>query len=479
MSSLKRINSSALSELIVHRKSHIISIILLGISGLTYLNTTMNKGSEPEPYFLSIMFFFFSLCPLFFTCVNVFKDMHDVPSADVQMAMPLSARERFLSKMMTIGYVWFFPFLAFFSFGNIGSSILNSVFQMGYSYSNPAPVPEMIAANMNIMLQGISCSLFIIGVCVLSACCIGSKAESIYLPGILMITISLLPSQTSDFIRRKFANASTFGSSSGLLKIFGFSSIFCDTDEPFYILTLTLNCIFSVLLIFIAMRAYEKRDAKTVGYPVVYKVFFEFVLCSSLAVIFQLIHTNYGVEIIPLFIFYVGSLILRMIVSRKDITLVKILQWTGLFAAYYAVFIVFSFAACVTGGFGMKNITPDTSSFPAKAKYSCCMNFNQNDYQNSSISEAILSEDDVKDIAKICSEYIGKQNRSENFFTDSMIFGFSKHRNKYAVCSVTINSNNPNRDYYGTVYYANIRLTKKDAGELKKKLSSVCKSEDQ
>lgn len=475
MGSFKRINRSALSELIVHRKSHIISLILLGISGLTYLNTTMIKGDTPDPYYLSLFFFFISLFPLFFICVNVFKDMHDVPSADVQMAMPLSAKERFLSRIMTIGYVWFFPFLTFSSFGNIGSSILNQFSE--HYHSSPAAISEMFAENLKIILVGICFSLFIIGVTVLCACCVGSKTESIYLPGILMITISVLPFETVNFIKSKFANISTESSSYNILKIFGFSGILNDFEDPFSVLFNILNCILSVLLIIIAMHAYEKRDARTVGYPIVYKVFFEVVLCSSLAVMFQLIHSsNYGVEIIALLIFFTGSIILRMIVSRKDITLIKILKWSGMFAVYYVLFLAFAFAACKTGGFGLKNQTPDTSKYSSKSEYTCYISFYGFDYQNYSLNNVIISEDEVLETAKICTDYIEKQNSSNYYFTDTMLYGLSRHYKDYITCYVSIDHG---KKYSSNIYQAEIKLRRKDADKLMEKLSSLDHSNDQ
>ncbi|MDD6826090.1 MAG: hypothetical protein PUE12_08275 [Oscillospiraceae bacterium] len=488
MSSFSRINKSALSELIVHKKSHIISMLLLGISGFSYIGSSMEHGDYMvDLNWVSVFFFFVSLIPLFFTCVNVFKDMHDVPTSDVQMSMPLSSGERFLSRMMTICYIWIFPYIFFFSMGNIMSAALNGTHLTGYMGDyTMASFGEMFLVNSKIFLWFLSIVLFITGVAVLCSSCIGSKAESIYLPVILMIVISVLPFETMSFITEKFTNISLYTDiENSIWHIFGFGAVFYDISEPVSVIYVLINCVLSVGLIAIAMFAYTKRDATTVGYPVVFRVFFEIFMILSLAALFQTLHMgNYGVSFIGLFIYYVGSTILRIIVSRKDITLMKILKWTVMYVGYYAVFILFSYSACITNGFGANKKMPDKSEIvsykPVQVNFYCSPSsvIKSSDFDN-------LNIDDIDKVADLVAEYIEIQNKKPGFFKSVMFDGLyfydydswsdsrDSKRDDYCRCNISIEATCTGKTYSRNIYHAYIILDKGTAGELYNELNRI------
>ena len=479
MMSFSRINRSALSELIIHKKSHIISMILLGIAGFLYSETSMIKDCDANINWSSVFFFTVALIPLFFTCIRVFRDMHDVPTADVQMAMPLSSRERFLSRLMTICYIWIFPYIFFSGMGNV----LSVLFQSNTSYTGYdgrkveyASVPELFAVNFKVFIWGLSAVLFIIAVTVLCSCCIGSKAEAVYLPAILMIVISVLPFETVSYVEEKFVNVSlnTYSDSS-ILQVFGFGAVFCDMYEPYSLIIVLVNCILSLGLIALAMFAYTKRDAATVGYPVVFRVFFEILMILSLFSLFQTVHmSSYGAEYFALFIYFIGATILRIIVSRKDITPVKIFKWTGVFAGYYAAFILFSYLACITNGFGANFKKPDKSELsysPVTVNVNCrelMKTSNSFSYEN-------LSVDAIDKVTETAYEYIAIQNSNPKYFLDSMFTGVGGYyyfnetennldeKDKYYNCSIDVSAYDITREYHRTVFSVDLYLDKESA----------------
>ena len=102
MISYKRIYKASDAELISQKKTRIISIILLAFAGLIYGCGSYSKSNWVEPSYLAVFIYFPALVPLFACCVSVFKDMHDIPSADVSMSMPLSGIERYFSKILTV-----------------------------------------------------------------------------------------------------------------------------------------------------------------------------------------------------------------------------------------------------------------------------------------------------------------------------------------------------------------------------------------
>lgn len=435
MSSLSRINRSAVSELIVNRKAHIISLILLGISEISYINTNLYTSYSPDVYWLSISFFFFALVPLFFSCINVFKDMHDVPSADVQMAMPLSAKERFLSRILTICYIWVFPYL-FFVFVGASLCICCNILE---EYSNKPELLEMLQMNGKVFLWSFSAVIFTIGITVLCVCCIGSKAESIYIPVIMSTSFSLLIPITIEFVKQKFSNIS-INYYDLEYNFIGFGAMLYDMDDSSSILMVLLGCVISFLLILIALRAYVVRDAVTVGYPVVFKSFFEIVITSSLLVAFELAHNgNNGVSGIAIFIFFIASIILRIIVSRKDVTPVKIIKWTGLFAFYYALFIGFSYVACMTNGFSLSYKTPDFEKYDNIESYEIRMDLWPRNTYTSDINIKSDIVANTEKVLEIFNKYVEIQNNSPDFFKKIMFDGmYSDKDNHLTNCTIHI-----------------------------------------
>lgn len=492
MSSFERINRSALSELIVHRKTHIISMIFLGIAGLSYINTGMYSGGSPDLYGFSVFFFFAALVPLTGLCSSVFRDMHNVPVADVQMAMPLSASERFLSKLMTICYCWLFPYIFCHGVGNVLSVFMNSFRTVEqYSYDGrrtiiePASVPEMFGANMKVFLWGLSMALFVVAAVSLCASCVGSRAESSYLPVIMMIVISVLPFETREYIRDMFSDVYLNRNDFSAFNVFGFGAVLFDMDEGISVLWVLVNCLISLAMIAAAMFAYTKRDASTVGYPVVYRGFFEVLMILTLAAVFQLTVSDHSW--VGLFIAFVGSLILRMIVSRKDITIRKTAVWSGIFAFYYALFVLFSYTACITGGFGRNMISPDTSvlnteKYEVTVEYYCSRywrDYREYDYRSNSGYEdsvdinRIISAENADKAAAVFSKYANIQNRMPGFFTYSMFRTGEEYKNWYE-CRISVHGRKTGPESgYVSLYSGEIMLDKDSATALFDELKSI------
>lgn len=485
MSSFSRINRSALAELIVHRKTHIITMIFLGIAGVSYTNTKIRNWNSPEIYFMSLLFFFIALLPLMSLCVSAFKDMHDVPSADVQMAMPLSARERFFSKLMTVCYCWIFPYIFFYGAGGI-LSIITEHFSYYYDIDGRKipgtylPVPEMIFIHMKGFLWGLSIVLFVTASVALCASCIGSKAEAAYIPVILMIDVSVFPYAVYSFVQDKFADVTAYGYSRNFVSPPGFGVMFLDMDENINILYVLLSCVISVAMLAAAMYAYGKRDATSVGYPIVYRGFFEAVIFSSLILLFRLAHSGHGLSGIMFFIIFVGALVLRMVVSRKDITFMKVIKWSGIFAAYYALFLIFSYSACVTGGFGNNKVLPDTSQVssacPVQLELTCRkMSYDEEINRYPFTINRIISLESAEKAAEIFAEYSDIQNKMPGYFTYSMYDADPDFENGLFLCSVYISGTSIEIEkmYSVTVYSSDIYLDSEKASALYDELNSL------
>ena len=111
MVSFKKIRNGALSVLAAQKKNRLASALLLAAAGLFYCVDVFRLSGLP--YYLNIWLFLYAaalLC-LFNTCMNVFIDTHDTPSADAQMSAPLTDAEQYFSRLLAIAYIWILPFV--------------------------------------------------------------------------------------------------------------------------------------------------------------------------------------------------------------------------------------------------------------------------------------------------------------------------------------------------------------------------------
>lgn len=327
MVSWKKIKNGAFAELYSHKKLRLVTIIILAFAGLMYGLGSDNGGVAA----IGVLLYFAALFCLLIAAINVFSDMHDVQSADVQMSMPLNSSERYLSRLLTIFLIWILPAII--------SAAVAFLFNIIGGYSSEAEFYERLVTVLAYIRQ----VLIIIAVTIICQCCVGSKAESRYMPVLVMGIRELLPILISSFISDQFADVTIISLN---LKSY------YEHDTPGTILVFLLSYILYIAIIFAGIFIYKKRDARTVGKPIVFPLFFEIVMLASLMMFFTTAHFDGGVIASVMFVAWLGSIILRIIVSRKGFKLKSILIWTLQYAAYYAVFIIFMFAAFKTGGFG-------------------------------------------------------------------------------------------------------------------------------
>lgn len=371
MLSYAKIRNGAKSELIAHKKNRIVSIILLGFAGLFYgfgMNAyayyTMNSTdiqSSVYPHWAALLIYVISLICLFNACIGVFKDMHDIPSADVQMSMPMNSTERYLSRLLSIFYIWLLPFLISAAFGFLVSLCMGNVGHERSGTVLASAVPYISVFNINLLLCYTETVLFIISATVICQCCVGSKAESKYMPILVMAVTYFLPMAVYYFISNKFAQVddNTVSLLSGLAV---FEMIDDEKLDIPVLIYLCVRCLIYIGAIFGGAFIYKKRDARSVGRPIVFSLFFEIVTALTLLLFFCLAHMD-GFALLAIFFAWLGSIILRVIASRREFAFKKLLIWTGLFLAYYLAFMLFMYIAFKTGGFGSLYKIPRNPEF--------------------------------------------------------------------------------------------------------------------
>ena len=465
MISYKRIYKASDAELISQKKTRIISIILLAFAGIIYGFDTASRGDSTDPSYLAVFIYFTALVPLFACCVSVFKDMHDIPSADVSMSMPLNGIERYFSKILTVVRVWLVPFLI----SAAGAFLLSAIFggshnSNKYRYSEVIPYsvsyhPEvMMKYNLQMFLWFMAAVLFMISVTAVCQCCIGAKAESRYLPVMLMTALSIFVPAVYAFITDHFADVSLsdyFDDYSSLFYIWTFSAIFAEFDSLKNVLLMILNCLISAGVIISGAFICRKRDARTVGRPIVFKLFFEIIMAVTLTLFFLIMHVGSG-NLVVLFLGWLGSIILRIVVSRKNFSFSKIGVWTAMFAAYYVLFLVFMYIAFITGGFGAIYKTPSSDAYNG-SNVIIGINIDKmdldgyfSDYCSAKLEKSLRNSgrDEVMSFVDSVSKTAAKQNRLPGIFTYEM---FGGKRNYYR-CAVSVNLRDGENNYSSRIY---------------------------
>lgn len=487
MISFTRIYKGSGAELIAHKKTRVITIILLAFAGVIYGLDTSSRGGNVNPSELGVFMYFAALVPLFSCCTAVFKDMHDIPTADVQMSMPLSSTERYFSRLLTICRIWLIPFFI----SAAGAFLLSAMFagtHYSYDYYDRMDYsrtyhPEVLMVyNLHMLLWFLAAVLFIIAVTVVCQCCIGAKAESKYLPVMMMTALSIFAPAMYFFITDSFADVQTSGEPF-IYSLWTFSALGVDFDSVRDTILMIVNCLISLGVIFCGQFICQRRDARTVGKPIVFQLFFEVIMAVTLTLFFLMFHTDWD-SFVVMFLAWLGSIILRIVVSRRNFSFAKIGIWTGMFVGYYVIFLLFMYIAFLTGGFGAITKTPALSEYVGVGAnidieiQGCRASYYYEGYDNEELInsrfELALSggnKEKLQSFVEKISRTASRQPRIKGLFPHQM-FRNSMPLGIY-YCTINVRVTDEYYDdgsyrYGSSIYRANFNLTRSDAEELVK-----------
>ena len=483
--SITRIYKGSNAELIAHKKNRVITIILLAFAGVIYGLGTSSRGDNVNPSGLGVFIYFAALVPLFSCCTAVFKDMHDIPTADVQMSMPLSSAERYFSRLLTICRIWLIPFFI----SAAGAFLLSAMFagtHYSYDYYDRMDYsrtyhPEVLMTyNLHMLLWFMAAVLFIIAVTVVCQCCIGAKAESKYLSVMMMIALSIFAPALYFYISDNFADIQTSGEPF-IYSLWTFSALAVEFDSVRDTVLMFVNCLISLGIIYCGMFICQKRDARSVGKPIVFPLFFEVIMAVTLTLFFVMFHADWD-SFVVMFLAWLGSIILRIVVSRKKFSFAKIGIWTGMFIGYYVIFLLFMYIAFLTGGFGAITKTPAPSEYEGVGAtidieiVECRTIYWYNEYENEELIDSRFelslsggNKEKLRSFVDKISRTASRQPRINGLFSHQM-FGTDNPSGIYK-CSVNVGVSDEYYDngsyrYGNSIYRANFYLNRSDAEEL-------------
>lgn len=455
--SLKRINRAAVAEMRTHRKLFLIVQIILGLAAAlygfenyAYNRYYENKWTYQEPGMACALFFIAVGCG-FFICSALFKDMHNVQTADVSLSLPMKASERYTAKILCLFYIHILPLIAWSSAAAISTAAI-----CGY---NKTVLGMAMRFALFIFLLALAAALFTDAVSIFCCCCCGTMAESIYFPIITAGCLSVAPSvflykMLYGFSGQNYFLADYDRSLCGWTYSLILSADDYSSGARFYI-NCAVNCLISIAVIFACVFIYKKRDARSVGTPIVFRLMFELMMFLGVFTVFITVVFEDMVHV-GLIAALVAYMVINIVVSRAKITLRSVMVWLLKFAASIAVFVGIMAAGYVTDGFGAINYIPSGDKLE-KTEVGIAL---KSEYDNSYLfyeSTDILNADQAKEIIKLVHSYNGTREKSVGEFLNILSQG-NGYRSRYISDGYDILPN----DSLGFTIYINQYITDED-----------------
>lgn len=358
---IKKINAASRSETLTHRKIRLIILLLIFAGSIFFIfDYRENILSSSYPYAtlqggMGLALLLIAAGFGIFAVFGIFKDLSSRQNADIQMSLPMSAKERYLSKILALCKLHIFPML-------IASAalLLICLAKEGFTAEHFKYLTAYLATT-------VCAALFSDAAAIFCMCCCGAKAEGIYTTLITIFCVTLMPFLYFTKAVSNFSGVYDFPNADNIFALTGLMSVPIAFEMEWEAMPYVLaNCLISCLIVFLSFLIYKKRDASTVGSPMVYRLFFELFMFMGLSTLFTMFCFS-NMWWVGMTIAVIVYLIIRIVAARAKLTVLRFGGWLLKFALSTGVFIGITAIGYYTNGFGFANLTPDTDS----AEYYC------------------------------------------------------------------------------------------------------------
>lgn len=451
---LKKIYKTSKAEVSNHKKIKLILLIftIMGTVLALSVYTSRDHSVHGKSYTITEFDGAFGIVLIFaaaffgmFAVFGIFKDMVNKQTSDVQMSLPMSAKERYLSKLAALFRIHILPILC-------SEVIMIVVGGLIASYSGTMMLIRLYTV---ILAQ----ALFVDSVSILCMCCCGALAEGVYTSLISMFCLSATPYCTFELTMVRFSGllSSDVATEKGFsllgvlsmewIPSFGFSDVIGYNDEGWYYLF--GNILISCLMIFAAFFIYKNRDARKVGKPFAYDLFMEIFMFIGLFTLYLMFYSSRitGIGVAATFIVY---FVIRIVASRAKINAKVFLIWVLKFAASMAAFYLIVMISYFTGGFGFYKYFPDTSNIESA---SIRISTEDDSYNYHYFREETFTKGDTKYYTDKCHDLVKKYNSIDDRNLEDFLQGnriddyysmrYSYSRNKNNRIEISIHNNQP------------------------------------
>ena len=491
--SLKRINRFALGEARTHKKFFIIANIILGMGGLLYMfMTSVEKTSygledisrtvRPQSYVyfnpsvLGVMLLVVGGGIGLIGAASVFRDMNSVQLGDVQLSLPMSANERYFSKLLALCYLHILPVIVWTGIPTIVVALRCAAVGFGDKIEHIEFLPLVFVS----ILAG---TLFVDAVTVLCTSCCGALAESIYFTLITMTCLSAAPALIWYNLTVTCAGQAADPGKVFAAWTLSFVLTFDDNSQTIQPV-MWLNCLISAVVMILTVFIYRRRDARSVGTPIANRIFFECVMFAGLMTVYGLFFFR-AEAYIGIIIVAVIYIVIHIITSRGRLNAKTFGVWVGKFVLSTAVYIGFAGAAYVTGGFGMVEHLPMGNLSGVDFSINLFTDI-EGGYVSISYDTAEGDEDDgvsdlsdeqVRKAARVFQKYAAQHRKSFDEFTKMLLNGYeySREWSEFnGTMYITGQRTWDNGDTYSyRIMEQNVNLTPDEAEALDKELEAL------
>lgn len=343
---------------------------------------------------------------------------------------------------------------------------------------------HILALETSALLWALKKIFFIMAVAVIWMCCMGSAAESIICPIVLIAAAEFLPLLLYRLITDNFADVSVVIPDVYLYWKYDFPLYGCAPLSEKNI-SAAVQCIFWLIVIAGGVFLYGKHKAEETDKSVAFKVFFEFSTAILLLFFFTAASIENRLKAAEILAAFIGSIILRLTVWKKTFKLNKILFMTVAYASYYLVFLLLMFAAFKTGGFGILYREADRAEFDEYMILSAeITSVDEDSYSyGSTVSESYYSiqkfieygySANTENTEKFLEYTVNaeKAQGTENGVFLWKMFGSSFGAELYQ-CRITIITSPEKQGFYPMVYFRNFYFSRDDADEFIRGLESL------
>lgn len=283
-----------------------------------------------------------ALCAVF-TVFTLFRELFSKPHADLAYSLPVGAKERFFSKLLTLLKLHILPVI----FWNIIQFI-------AILLTTDITLNMLARYSAVFMFLQLSTSLFVILAVLLCMICCGRLAEMLYTAVIITACEVALPA----CIHYSTINPYTVQYLYDLENFFNYCPVWSALPAKLMdlgystnlLLLLIGSTIFSALLITLLYFLYKKRDGKDTGKPFVFSAYREIILILAVVTVTTYVLSDTS-NLILLPALLLGYLLVRILSSNSKLTIIRFVKWVGIFAVYMVIIFGVNILAYFCNGF--------------------------------------------------------------------------------------------------------------------------------
>lgn len=349
----------ALGEARTHVRFFVILNIILGTASFLQLMVALADGFRNVSG--AALFLFIIGGALAPTCViSVFRELHNPQQSDVVYALPMSAKERYTSRILAIFYLHLAPAIVWSGLTTVITIVLGMGKQSWTDYDALFWVTRTSPRGLlQMFLLYLTAVLFFEAVSVICTVCCGRRAEMRYFTYMAAFSISVAPLLIRSRLMEEMGGQVT--SPGVIYYLWSFTSLFEYSETMTSLWKLALITIASTLIslgvIALMFLLYRKRDAGTAGKPVVSRVFFELVILAGV-VTFYTMYLFEGSPETVVAMTGIVYMVIHLVTFREVLSGKKVVWWFAKFVGTTVLFFALVFAAYLTDGFGAINYMP-------------------------------------------------------------------------------------------------------------------------